>query len=91
MENPINKIDFTTLRIQKKTLMAIIDELQKKNDVRFEDLEGLLNLIDTIQDYAVDELGINEMVVFDFEAEEQREFLILNKIIDLGNIKIKKV
>jgi len=73
MENPILKIDFTTLRTQKGTLIAIISELEKKQDIRFEDLDGILNLIDSIQDYAVDELGVDAMHVFDFELEEERE------------------
>jgi len=73
MENPIKKIDFTELRTQKGTLIVIIDELQKKQDIRFEDLDGILNLIDSIQDYAVDELGVPEMLVYDFELEESRD------------------
>ena len=36
-------------------------------------LEGILGLIDAVQDYAVDVLGIPEMHVFDFEEEENRE------------------
>jgi hypothetical protein len=33
-------------------------------------LEGLLSLIDAAQDYAVDEMGLDPMHVFDFEQED---------------------
>lgn len=36
-------------------------------------LESILGIIDAVQDYAVDVLGIPEMHVFDFEEEENRE------------------
>jgi hypothetical protein len=36
-------------------------------------LEGILGIIDAVQDYAVDVLGIPEIHVFDFEEEENRE------------------
>lgn len=75
MENPILKIDFTTLRGQKRTLLDVIDKLEKgcKDQLEIDDLTGILHLIDAIQDYAVDELGVNEMHVYDFELEEERE------------------
>jgi len=75
MENPINKIDFTTLRGQKKTLLDVITKLEEgcKDQLEIDDLTGILHLIDAIQDYAVDELGVPEMHVFDFELEEERE------------------
>jgi len=68
-----SKIDFTDLRTQKGVLLVIIDELEKKQDIRFEELNGILNLIDSIQDYAVDVLGVPEMMVFDLDVEENRE------------------
>ena len=69
----IEKIDWSDLREQKRILIAVIDEMEKKKDIRFEELQGILNLIDAAQDYAVDEMGINEMHIYDFELEEQRE------------------
>lgn len=70
----INKIDFTILRNQKGTLMHIIDEYDPLNEENEpEDLTGILHLIDAIQDYAVDELKIPEMLVFNFEEEENRK------------------
>jgi hypothetical protein len=82
MENPILKIDFTTLRSQKTTLLETIDFLEKSGikwhesvDAQqiVDDLTGILHLIDSIQDYAVDELGVPEIHVYDFELEEERD------------------
>jgi len=82
MENPIKHIDFTTLRSQKTTLLETINFLEKSGikwhesvDTQqiIDDLTGILHLIDSIQDYAVDELGVPEMHVFDFALEEERE------------------
>jgi hypothetical protein len=82
MENPIEHIDFTTLRSQKTTLLETIDFIEKSGikwhesvDTQqiVDDLTGILHLIDSIQDYAVDELGVPEIHVFDFELEEGRE------------------
>lgn len=74
MKTFINDIDFTTLRTQKTSLLATI-EFMEKNKVPqiLEDLTGILHLIDALQDYAVDKLGIDQMLVFDFEKEEERE------------------
>lgn len=71
-KNPIHKIDFTELRNQK---MALLTLLQTKvlNETLDGHLHGILHLIDSIQDYAVDELGWDENLVFDFEEEENRE------------------
>jgi hypothetical protein len=68
----LTKIDFTDLRSQKTTLLNVIDGFEKSN-VNTDDLKGILNLIDALQDYAVDEMGIPEMQVFDFELEEERD------------------
>ena len=46
-------------------------------------LDGILNLIDCIQDFAVDVVGLNPIDVFDFELEENREDIIKpNKLFD---------
>jgi hypothetical protein len=42
-------------------------------------LDGILNLIDALQDYAVDEMGVNGIHVFDFEEEENREAETFNE------------
>jgi hypothetical protein len=68
--NPIEKIDFTTLRTQKSALLTAMRKIC--NDKESDDLDGIVHLIDAIQDYAVDIMGISEMLVFDFEKEEKR-------------------
>jgi len=82
----IKRIDWTDLRGQKTVLIKLADAIrntlpQPNTDMvailvpkDTEDvLEGILSLIDALQDYAVDELGVPEMHVFDFELEEERE------------------
>lgn len=59
-----SKIDWHDLREQKSTILGLqeyfgVDSLISKN------IEGLLSLIDSIQDHAVDVLGYDEKVVFD--------------------------
>jgi len=76
-------IDWSELRNQKATLLAVIDGMMTdvSNDkdcnaqitAERDDLQGILNLIDSLQDYAVDEMGIQAIHVLDFEAEEKRE------------------
>ena len=52
-------IDWELLRERKSALLKIVDDHPA--------LEGLLTLVDSVQDYAVDELGMPETVVFQFE------------------------
>lgn len=68
----IKKVDFTTLRTQKTLLLETINN-DAVDPEHKESLEGILALIDALQDYAVDTLGVPEMLVFDFELEEGRE------------------
>lgn len=67
----IEKIDWTELRNQKKSLLAIIE--WNKIPLLNNDLEGIVALIDALQDYAVDEINIDPMHVFDFESEDERD------------------
>ena len=78
----LQKIDWTDLRGQKTTLLQTIDFLEKSGikfdetvDVKqiTDDLTGILHLIDSLQDFAVDEMGVNSIHVFDFEEEENRD------------------
>lgn len=81
--NPIKKIDFEMLRNQKSDLLEVIESLEmdaeQANGAGEEkyskiliyqslSLKGLLGLIDSIQDYAVDVLGKDENEVFDLEG-----------------------
>jgi hypothetical protein len=71
----IDRIDWPMLKEQKRTLISIIED--KRDTFTIEardqlgDLEGLLELIESIQDCAVDEMGVPEELVFDLENEEQ--------------------
>ena len=71
----IDGIDFTELRNQKSTLFKLIVELDKGDDdnQQVNDLDGILHLIDALQDYAVDVLGWDEKIVYNFEEEEGRD------------------
>lgn len=69
----LNKIDWTDLRRQKTSLLAAITKAEETGNEEFvDDLDGILALIDALQDFAVDEMNISEMHVFDFELEEER-------------------
>lgn len=67
----IENISWSDLREQKAVLNQIISwkQLGLLND----SLEGIISLIDAVQDYAVDEMGIDENIVFDFENDSIEE------------------
>jgi len=56
-------IDWELLKKQKNTLLNTINKLEHHNS-KVDDLEGILNLIDSIQDLAVDYYEIPEEKVF---------------------------
>ena len=62
MKNPIENIDFNELRLQKLSLLTSIDLAISPESI--ENLTGILNLIDSIQDFAVSDLGKSELEVF---------------------------
>ena len=55
-------IDFSQLREQKVALLGINAKVLSKD--QYEALEGIINLVDSIQDYAVDNLGYKAQEVF---------------------------
>lgn len=65
----IEKIDWELLKKQKATLTKVVFNTQ--DGEVWDDLEGLLNLIDAIQDYAVEELGLDENYVFELTQENE--------------------
>jgi len=71
----IKRIDFTDLRTQKTMLLETINN-DAVDPEHKEGLEGILNLLDALQDYAVDELGVPDMLVYDFELEDNREISV---------------
>lgn len=62
----IQTIDFATLKLQKADLLMLID---KEEEGVKESLTGILHLIDSIQDIAVDQYGYNENDVFTLTNE----------------------
>lgn len=75
----ITKIDFSDLRNQKRELLKAIkdiDDRQMDDDMGLldrrqkEGLEGILHMIDSLQDFVCDELGYPAMEVYDFENED---------------------
>lgn len=58
----IKNIDWTMLEKQKQTLFKVIENTDDIDIL--EDLEGIIMLINNIQDHAVDDLGFSEEVVF---------------------------
>jgi hypothetical protein len=58
----INKIDWKLLQQQKAWLLYKDEEYA----------DGIINIIDSIQDYAVDELGIDEDLVFGAESNNDK-------------------
>jgi hypothetical protein len=64
-------INFTVLKEQKAEILKVISETKSKE--RLENLSGILHLIDAIQDHAVEELGIDENLIFDLiNLEDER-------------------
>jgi len=66
------KIDWKMLMEQKRILLAL-----PHKDVRFGKLAGIVNLIDDIQDQAVDKCGVPEDKVFIETVEMKRTVEIL--------------
>lgn len=64
-DNPINNIDWELLKKQKNTLLNL-ENCDIFNSIIKDDLNGLISLIDSIQDYGVDKLGLNEGDIFNF-------------------------
>jgi len=84
----IRNIDWSKLSIQKTDVLHTIqdleiesieassageEELSDRYKEQIESLQGIVNLIDALQDYAVDEMNMSENDVYDFEQEEERE------------------
>jgi len=63
----INNMDWSMLKEQKKTLLELIswNKIPLMND----NLNGIVHLIDAIQDYACDELGMSVDDVFEIPEE----------------------
>lgn len=67
-------IDYGLLREQKTEIINMLDKLVLSDDQKAA-LNGILVLFDSIQDFAVDEMEMDEMVVFNLNSDEKpKEF-----------------
>jgi hypothetical protein len=76
----IKTMDWELLRKQKDTLIKFTwdDKHKRFNEDEIEDMTGIINMIDAIQDYAMNECGIDEDTVFplidgNFTLDEDEE------------------
>jgi len=68
MKKFIKGIDFDMLKKQKRDLNETIEYLERQGmDKKAESLQGIRNLIDKVQDVAVDKYKYDEDRVFDLE------------------------
>jgi hypothetical protein len=69
----INNIDFDLLKEQKLILINMIQDWGESDDEEqredAQQAEGLLNLIDAMQDYAIDKLNIREDKILNYDKE----------------------
>lgn len=70
-EEIIMGIDFPLLKEQKKALLKLIEDID--NVPVLEKLEGIITLINEIQDSAVDFYGMAENEVFDLHDEDDKQ------------------
>jgi hypothetical protein len=64
----LDKIDYTMLK-EQKTVLVTLSEQFDTDSMNGGALDGVISLIDSIQDYAVDTLGKAEGEVFNLESE----------------------
>ena len=64
----LRNIDWDLLSQQKLTLLRLLDTVLEA-DQQYEDLEGIINLLDALQDSAVNDGIFPENVVFNLEEE----------------------
>jgi len=75
----LKNIDWSELRNQKRNLLEVIN-INEVNPEQKEGLEGIMALIDQLQDYACDEMNIPSIHVYDFEMEDKEsEFKLDDK------------
>jgi len=70
----LQKIDWILLRQQKTSLIRIIEDRKanpKLGHFLTGDLQGILHLIDAIQDYAVDVMGLTDKEVFNLSEDAE--------------------
>jgi hypothetical protein len=71
MPEALKGIDWDLLKTQKKVLLEMAENM---DDVpKLEAVEGIICLLNEIQDAAVDEYGLDENLVFDLHPEDEEE------------------
>ena len=66
----ITKIDWVLLKNQKSSLLETITKAEQVGNKELtDDLEGILHIIDALQDYAVDSMGLSDEEVFSLNNE----------------------
>ena len=65
----INRIDWSQLKKQKQVLLYISNTSKALTIGQKDDLIGIIHLIDAIQDYAVDSMGLSEEEVFELHIK----------------------
>lgn len=66
------RIDWAKLRVQKDTILALQDAYKGNYDefkYIVESLDGIVSLIDSLQDFAVDVLKVDSRIVFNLKEE----------------------
>ena len=67
----LTKIDWKLLRKQKKICLKFIDRGYELGHKTPDAVRGLIHLVDAIQDYACDEMGLSEEEVFNLNPKEE--------------------
>jgi len=67
MEEYLKNIDFPLLKEQKMGLLTAMKSIE--DGPVMDCLDGILNMIDSLQDIAVDQYGMDENEVFQFNEE----------------------
>lgn len=70
LELDLSQIDFKQLKAQKMILIDIQSKLNTEQEAEHEAIEGLLSLIDYIQDTAVDECGVPDKEVYNLSIDD---------------------
>lgn len=66
----LRSIDWPLLKEQKKTFLELMYQQENdENTTAMPALEGILDIIDALQDCAVDYLDIDENIVFDLSKD----------------------
>ena len=64
----LDNIDYSKLKDQKQKLIYVADDSDLTQETR-DQLQGIVNLIDSLQDFAVDVMGKPESEVFNLSGE----------------------